>query len=178
VGLVPSSRPKSGAGIGCKGKGKNNDMLTQVPNDSLYMLLLLWPHDTDPASAAHELRVCPTVGLDREQNLYLLVYYFPFDKRSEGKPVKKHLRSRLSKGGNHERHHPTLLFDIRHGFKVVGRLIVHSDLNGSGICLPVRGLSVTGLLAEAEKGIPPVSLRNVHSNDFIIGACLDCSGTI
>ena len=178
VGLVPSTRPKSGAGIGRKGKGKNKDVLTQVPDDSLYMLLPLWPHETDPASAARERRERPMRGLDREQNLYLLVYYVPFDKCGEGKPVKKRSRSRSRKGGDHERHHPTPLFDVRLGFRVVGRLIAHSDLNGSGIRLPVRGLSVTGSMAEAEMGIPPASLRDVHSDDFIIGLCLDRSGTI
>jgi len=174
--LVPSTRPKSGAGIGRKGKGKNKDMLTQVPDDSLYMLLPLWPLETDPASAARERRQ-PTRGLDREQNLYLLVYYVPFEKGGEGNPVKKRSRSR-SRKADHERHRPPPLFDARRGFKVVGRLIAHSDLNGSGIRLPVRGLSVTGSLAEAEMGIPPASLRDVHSDDFIIGACLDRSGTI
>jgi hypothetical protein len=176
VGLVPSGRPKSGAGIGRKGKGKNKDMLTQVPDDSLYMLLPLWPHETDPASAARERRQ-PTRGLDREQNLYLLVYYVPFEKGGEGNPAKKRSRSR-SRKADHERHRPPPLFDARRGFKVVGRLIAHSDLNGSGIRLPVRGLSVTGSLAEAEMEIPPASLRDVHSDDFIIGACLDRSGTI
>jgi hypothetical protein len=183
VGLVPSTRSKTGAGIGRKGKGKNKDVLTQVPDDSLYMLLPLWPHETDPASAARERRQhSPMRGLDREQNLYLLVYYVPFSplERAESKPTKKRSRSRSRKGGEepHERHHPTPLFDVRRGFKVVGRLIAHADLNGSGIRLPVRGLSVTGSLAEAEMGIPPASLRDVHSDDYIIGACLDRSGTI
>jgi hypothetical protein len=177
VGLVPSTRSHRGAGIGRKGMGKNKDMLTQVPDDSLYMLLPLWPHDTDPASAARERRQRSTRGVDHEQNLYLLVYYVPFDKRSEGKPTKKRSHSRSHKG-DRERHHPTPLFDVRLGFKVVGRLIAHSDLNGSGIRLPVRGLSVTGSLADAELGIPSASLRDVHSDDFIIGACLDRSGTI
>jgi hypothetical protein len=175
VGLVPSSRQKGGAGIGRKGKGKNKDMLTQVPDDSLYMLLPLWPHETDPASAARERRQRPVITLDREQNLYLLVYYVPFDKRGEGNTVKKRSRPRK---GDPEPHYPTPLFDARCGFKVVGRLIAHSDLNGSGVRLPVRGLSVTGSLAEAEEGIPPASLREVHSDDFVIGACLDRSGTI
>jgi hypothetical protein len=177
VGLVPSTRSRGGAGIGRKGKGKNKDVLTQVPDDSLYMLLPLWPHETDPASAARERGQRPTRGLDREQNLYLLVYYVPFDQRGEGKPVTKRSRSRPRKGDN-ERPHPTPLFDVHRGFKVVGRLIAHSDLNGSGIRLPVRGLCVTGSLAEAELGIPPASLRDVHSDDFVIGACLDRSGTI
>ncbi len=176
VGLVPSTRSKGGAGIGRKGKGKNKDMLTQVPDDSLYMLLPLWPHETDPASAARERRRTPRI-LDQEHNLYLLVYYVSFDQRGEGNPAKKRSRSRPRKG-ERERQHPTPLFDVLRGFKVIGRLIAHSDLNGSGIRLPVRGLSVTGALAEAELGIPPASLRDEHSDDFVIGACLDRRGTI
>jgi hypothetical protein len=190
VGLVPSTRSKSGAGIGRKGKGKNKDMLTQVPDDSLYMLLPLWPHETDPASAARERRQRSPRVLDQEQNLYLLVYYVPFDKRGEGtqpptnNAVKKRSRSSSRKGERRARaqqqqqQHPTPMFDVRRGFKVIGRLIAHADLNGAGIRLPVRGLSVTGSLAEAELGIPPASLRDVHSDDFVLGACLDRSGHI
>ena len=176
VGLVPSTHSKSGAGIGRKGKGKNKDMLTQVPDDSLYMLLPLWPHETDPASAACERIQTPPMLLNREQNLYLLVYYVPFDKRGENNATKKPSRSRPRKG-ERERQHPTPLFDVRRGFKVIGRLIAHSDLDDAGIRLPVRGLSVTGSLAKAELGIPPASLRDMHSDDFVIGACLDRNGT-
>jgi hypothetical protein len=187
VGLVPSTRSKGGVGIGRKGKGKNKDMLTQVPDDSLYMLLPLWPHETDPASAAREWKQRMPRVLNQEQNLYLLVYYVPFDKRGEGGttttiPVKKRSRSRPRRGERErqqqQQQHPTPLFDVRRGFKVIGRLIAHSDLNGAGIRLPVRGLSVTGSLAEAELGIPPASLRDLHSDDFVIGACLDRTGSI
>jgi hypothetical protein len=180
VGLVPSTRSKSGAGIGRKGKGKNKDMLTQVPDDSLYMLLPLWPHETDPASAARERRQRTPRVLNQEQNLYLLVYYVPFDKRGEGNAFKKRSRSRPRKGERERQHqqHPTPQFDVCRGFKVIGRLIAHADLNGAGIRLPVRGLSVTGPLAEAELGIPSASLRDVHSDDFVLGACLDRSGAI
>ena len=178
VGFVPSTRSKSGAG---NGKSKKKDMLTQVPDDSLYMLLPLWPHETDPASAAREQRrQSPPRVLNQEQNLYLLVYYVPFfDRRGEDNPDKKQRsRSRPSQEGKRERrhHHPTM-FDGRRGFKIVGRLITHSDLNGAGIRLPVRGLSVTGSLTEAELGIPPASLRDVHSGDIVVGACLDRNGT-
>ena len=175
VRLVPSSPSKGD--IDSKGKGKNNDVLTQIPDDSLYMILPLWPHDTDPASAAREQRQRTPRVLDQEQNVYLLVYYVPFDKRGEGNPVKKRSRLRLRKG-ERERLHPTPLFDVRRGFKIIGRLVDHSDLNGAGIRLPVRGLSVTGSLAEAELGIPPASFRNVDSDVLVIGVCLDRSGSI
>ena len=82
VGLVPSSQLKGGSGISHKGKGKNRDGHTpsQVPDDLLYMLLPLWPHEIDPMSAAHEWRQPPVKSLDREQNLYLLMYYVLFNK--------------------------------------------------------------------------------------------------
>ncbi len=172
--LVPSTRFIGGAGIGREGKGKNRDVLTQVPDESLCMLLPLWPHETDPASAAPERRQRTLRALDQEQNLYLLVYYVPFDSQRKDKPTKKRSRFRLRKG---ERQNPTPLLDVYRGFKVIGQLIAHSDLIGSGIRLPVRGLSVTGPLAEAELGIPPASLRDVHSDEFVLGACIDGSGT-
>ena len=175
VGLVSSTRPKGGVGSGLTGKGENKDMLTQVPDGSLFMLLPLWPHETDPASTAREQKQRPVRGLDIERNLYLLVYYVPFDKRGEVKTAKKRSRSRK---GDHEPHYPTPLFDARCGFKVVGRLIARSDLIGSGLRLPVRGLSVTGSLAEAEQGMPSASLREEYSDDFVIGVCLDRSGNI
>ncbi|KAF8269282.1 hypothetical protein EI94DRAFT_1015639 [Lactarius quietus] len=174
VRLVPSTRLKGDVGIGREGKGKNKDMLTQVPDDSLYMLLPLWPQETDPASAEHEQRQKVPSVLDQEQNLYLLVYYVSFDKQGEGRPIKKRSRLRPRKG-ERERQQPTPQFDVSRGFKVIGRLIAREDLNGAGIRLPVRGLSVTGSLAEAKLGIPPASLRDVHPDDFVIGACLDCT---
>ncbi|KAI0266989.1 hypothetical protein BC834DRAFT_842712 [Gloeopeniophorella convolvens] len=161
---APVGRPKGGAGIGRKGKSKNKDVLTHSPEPS--------PRE-----------------LNREQNLYLLVYYVAFEERGESKdapgsggatPAKKRSRSRPRKGERERQHTPQQsappLFDAQRGFKVVGRLVAHSDLNGSGIRLPVRGLAVTGSLAEAERSIPPASLRDVHSDDFVIGMCIDRSG--
>ncbi|KAH9023549.1 hypothetical protein EDB83DRAFT_2527288 [Lactarius deliciosus] len=159
VGLVPSTRSKDG--VGHVNEGKNRDVLTQVPDDSLYMLLPLWPHETDPTSAAPEQSQLMPKVLDQEQSLYLLVYYVPFDRQREDKPTKKRSRFRLRKS---ERRHPTPLLDVRLGFRVIGRLIAHSDLKGSGIPPPPLG-------------IPPASLRDGHPNDFVMGACLGGGGT-
>ena len=168
VAHVPSTRSTGGARTN---RTENKDILTQVPDDSFYMLLPLWPHETDPASAARERRQRPERSLDKEQNLYLLVYYVPFDTRREANAIKKRSRPRK---GDRKAHYTTPL-DPRRGFKIIGRLIAHSDLDGLSVRLPVRGLSVTGSLAEAEQGIPPASLRDAHSDDFVIGACLDRS---
>ncbi|KAH9017305.1 hypothetical protein EDB85DRAFT_1874491 [Lactarius pseudohatsudake] len=170
VGMLSLPRSK-GSARGRKGKGKNKDVLTHVPDDSLFMLLPLWPHETDPASTVGEQR--QRTPRDQEQDLYLLVYYVPLDEQGE---AKKRSQVRLQKG-ERGRQHPTPLFDLRSGFKVIGQLIAHSDLNGSGIRLPARGLSVTGPLEEAELDIPPASLRDVHSDGFVMGACFDGSGT-
>ncbi|KAI9430001.1 hypothetical protein H4582DRAFT_1825116 [Lactarius indigo] len=169
VGMLSLTRFKGGARVGRKGKGKNKDVLTQVPDDSLFMLLPLWPHETDPASTVSEQRQQTT--RDQEQNLYLLVYYVPFDEQGG---AKKRPWVRLQKG-ERERQHPTPLFDLSSGFKIMGQLIAHSELKGSGIRLPAHGLSVTGSLEEAELGIPPTSLQDVHSDGFVMGACLDGS---
>ncbi|KAI9437526.1 hypothetical protein H4582DRAFT_1815587, partial [Lactarius indigo] len=64
-------------------------------------------------------------------------------------------------------------FYVLRGFEVIGQLIAHSELKNSGIRLPVHGLSVTGSLEEAELGIPPASLQDVQSDEFVMGACLD-----
>lgn len=176
VGFVPSTRSTGDVGIGRGSKGKEKDMLNQVPHDSLYMLLPLWPHETDPASAARGVGQRKVEVADRGQKLYLLVYYAPFGNRGEGNLTKERSRFRPRKG-ERDRRYPTPPFDIHRGIKVIGRLIAHSDLNGAEIRLPTCGLSVTGSLAEAELGIPPASLRDAHPDDFVIGACLDRDGT-
>jgi hypothetical protein len=172
VGFVPSTRSTGDARIARRSKGKEKEVLSQVPYDSLYMLLPLWPHETDPASAARAVGQRKVEVADRGEKLYLLVYYAPFD---EGNPTTKRSRFRPRKG-ERDRQYPTPPFDVGRGFKVVGRLMAHSDLNGAEIPLPARGLSVTGSLAEAELGIPPASLRDAHPDDFLIGACLDSDG--
>ncbi|KAH8989855.1 hypothetical protein EDB83DRAFT_2304917 [Lactarius deliciosus] len=171
VGVHSLPHSKGRAGVGRKGKGKNKDVLTQVPDDSLFMLLPLWPHETDPASTVGEQR--QRTPRDQEQNLYLLIYYAPLYEQGE---AMRRSRVRLQKG-ERQRQYPTPLFDLHGGFKVIGQLIAHSDLNGSGIRLPARGLSVTGPLEEAELGVPPASLRDLHSDGFVMGACFDGSGT-
>ena len=167
VGLIPSTLSKHGVPFGRR--PKNKDALTQVPDDSMCMLLPLWPHETDPTSATRTGRQRKAIVADQGQKLYLLVYYVPFDQRGKGNPTTKRSRSSPPRKGEQ---YPTPQFDVRHGLKIMGRLFAHSDLQGSRIRLPIRGLSVTGSLAEAELAIPPV-----HSDDFLMGSCLDPDGT-
>ena len=170
VGVAPSTRSKGDAVIGRRRSKGNKDMdaLTQVPNDSMFMLLPLWPHETNPTSATRTGRQRKAVGSDQGQKLYLLVYYVTFGQRGKGNPTTKRSRSSPPRKGEQ---YPTPQFDVRRGLKIMGRLLAHSDLRGSRIRLPVRGLSVTGPLAEAELSIPPVL-----SDNFLMGSCVDPDG--
>ncbi|KAI0044483.1 hypothetical protein FA95DRAFT_1467929, partial [Auriscalpium vulgare] len=62
---------------------------------------------------------------------------------------------------------------VLEAFRVIARLVAHSDLRGSSVRLPSRGLAVTGLMAIAVRSVPPAALRDVHQDDFVIGVCLD-----
>ncbi|THH14959.1 hypothetical protein EW146_g5439 [Bondarzewia mesenterica] len=178
VGLLPSYRKKGGAGIGRKGHSKNGDVLTHVPDDSLYMLLPLWPRETDPVSASKEKVEGRTYLPPVDDRLYLLVYYVPFERdkrgaaKSEGFSSKKRSRS-VSRRGEHG--HPQSDSGrsiVLSSFRVIARLVAYADLRGSGVRLPSRGLSVAGDMTLAVQGIPSANLRDVHQDDFVIAVCL------
>ncbi|KAI0058701.1 hypothetical protein BV25DRAFT_1890732 [Artomyces pyxidatus] len=176
VGLLPSFRKKGGAGIGRTGQSKNGDVLTHIPDDSLYMLLPLWPRETDPASAMNH----PADHLlppQADQRLYLLVYYMPFEDRDQ---PRGGLVGDNTAGKKRSRSNPRKIESgapqrsvVLKAFRVIARLVAHADFSGSGVRLPSRGLSVTGPMEEAMRGIPSAALRDVHQDDYVIGVCLN-----
>ena len=177
VGLLPSYRKKGGTGSGRKGRSKAGDVLAQVPEDSLYMLLPLWPRETDPVSTNVE-----PVG-DRyylppiEERLYLLVYYVPFADRSGGtgggggSSGKKRSRSVTRRGEPGHSPHLSSRSVVLTAFRAIARLVTYVDLRGSGVRLPSRGMAVSGPLAAAVRGIPSASLRDVHHGEYVIAVC-------
>ncbi|KZV73335.1 hypothetical protein PENSPDRAFT_683011 [Peniophora sp. CONT] len=182
VGLLPSYRKKASAGVGVgrQGAGKHAEALKSVPDDALCMLLPLWPTETDPTTMqmypnerAHE----PPL----EERLYLLVYFVRFVDRAKeghgkdagGGGAKKRPRADDRERQRDHRERDTSATVVFNCFRAIARLMSYDDLKGSNVRLPVHGLSVTGSLAEARRGIPPSSLRNDHKDDFIIAICAD-----
>jgi len=132
---------------------KEKDVFTDIPDDALYMLLPLWPSETDPVSSKdHPFKVPPIGIADR---LYLIVYYKPwYPSETFGKSKDK---SRVSRGS------PTssqdgIYIDERNvlmsQFYIGARTIAYDDLEGSNVRVPENGLSVMGPLIEACECIP------------------------
>ena len=132
---------------------KEKDVFTDIPDDALYMLLPLWPSETDPVSSKdHPFKVPPVAIADR---LYLLVYYKPWYPSETFGRIKD--KSRISRGS------PTSSQDgvyvdernvLMSQFYIGARTIAYDDLEGSNVRVPENGLSVIGPLREACECIP------------------------
>ncbi|KXN90979.1 hypothetical protein AN958_03046 [Leucoagaricus sp. SymC.cos] len=129
---------------------KEKDIFIDLPDDALYMLLPLWPSETDPVSSRdHPFQLPPIAVSDR---LYALVYYKPwYPPESSGKS-KSRDKSRRSRGS------PTnsqdgIYIDERNvlmsQFYIGARIVAYDDLEGSNVRVPELGLSVMGPLQEA-----------------------------
>lgn len=174
VGLLHTFKPPKQ--IGNKGKKKNNtgpNLFSKVPEDSLYMLLPLWPGETDKSSQPGPLAPPPAI-VPIEERQYLLVYYIPFEEPQKDKskdlvPKKKKAKTLSSPESSLEpMDSKTVCLAM---FRVCGRLVGYDELRGSGVRLPNMGLSITGPMWEGMQDIPPASLRDNHPDDFVIGYC-------
>lgn len=173
VGLLPTLKPHKPRGK-VAGPRRNNssvDILEKVPADALHMLLPLWPGETDPVSAASD-REMSAYDVPSEERQYLLVYYAPFkdDRRKKPESNKKRVRGETTSGGSTvEKASKSIELT---SFRVVARLISYSLLQGTGVRLPVDGLSITGPMSKALALVPPSSyLRPQDHDDIIIGRC-------
>ncbi|KAF4597955.1 hypothetical protein EYR38_006347 [Pleurotus pulmonarius] len=188
VGLLPSRpvhKPKSAANTQKQKQlkqrqqaGSGSNIFENVPPESLYMLLPLWPGETDPVSEKlpNEPRK-PEIPMERR--LYLLVYYVADEvKRKDHEPKSK--VDNDSRGQRKPRS-PTSSVDsprrlddrsiLLSAFHVSARLVGYEELLGSGMRVPEEGLSVTGPMSEALKSIPSRSMRDENQADFMIGMC-------
>ena len=176
VGLLPANTkptPKS-TKKGTTARPGNTGraaVLDAVPDDSLFMLLPLWPGETDSSAlAGHE--AAPLAPALEERN-YLLVYYVAFDSRKEPERRKKGTRHVQSSSTDVAR--PVNVQDSRSitltEFHVAARLVGYNELRGTGVRLPSDGLSVTGPLWEAAQSIPDPATRLQGHGDVAIALC-------
>ncbi|KAF7321977.1 hypothetical protein MKEN_00720300 [Mycena kentingensis (nom. inval.)] len=185
VGLLPpkkSSGTRSGLSKKSTLAAGGVDIFAQVAAESLFMLLPLWPGQTDPISersatrAPHEI---PT-----EQRQYLLVAYNPTDERPP--PKKDHDRDRKNRsshssptssgdgtgsqgGGGRSQNGGRGCDILLTTFHISARLVSHQDLQGSGVRVPDEGLAVLGPWHEAWLSMPQIATRD-HGL-LVIGTC-------
>ena len=152
------------------------DIFEDIPTDSLYMLLPLWPGETDAKSAQKYPYTMPTISTDSRQ--YLLIYYkVPLQTPAEQEQQK--LKSQTGvKNSKRARNSPTSSHDsvknrdhvLLTTFHISARVVAYHDLQGSGVRIPDQGLAVQGPLADAY-GSMPTSIRDQGLVDWVIGVC-------
>ncbi|KIY70640.1 hypothetical protein CYLTODRAFT_419594 [Cylindrobasidium torrendii FP15055 ss-10] len=163
VGLLQTGRPRAG-----KEKDKSKDqkkevkgsgIFQEIPDDVLYMLLPLWPSDTDPLTASQEMGYVRPV-VDRQ---YLLVCYKTSEVTS---PRGSKRTSPTSSWELKDRDGRDLLLPA---FNVTGRVLSHRDIQGSGMRVS-EGIAVNGPLSEAYSQMPPVR-REDETTTVMIAIC-------
>jgi hypothetical protein len=134
---------------------KEKDIFIDLPDDALYMLLPLWPSETDPVSAREHPFKSPTIAIS--DRLYALVYYKPwYPPESSGKSKSKD-KSRRSRGSPTSSHDGIYIDErnvLMSQFYIGARIVAYDDLEGSNVRVPELGLSVMGPLHEAFETIP------------------------
>ena len=170
VGLLPaSSKPTLKHKKSARSKAMTRvDILEHVPEESLYMLLPLWPGETDSVSSvgvSSAVQNVPTL----EERHYLLVYYVAHLEKPKDGPRLSKRRSRSSQTSSSDSVSPLDDRSIILGdFHVCARLVSYNELRGSGVRLPSDGLSVTGPMWEAVQSIPDPATLKGHQSDWVI----------
>ncbi|KLO11731.1 hypothetical protein SCHPADRAFT_456201 [Schizopora paradoxa] len=171
VRLLPSFEPGKHRSEG-KGRKGSENVFDQIPNDSLYMLLPLWPGETDAASTIYDDDNALTEPALSERQ-YLLVYYVPMLSEDQKETQKRSRDSQTSSANSHSGSSTTK--DSKNSialtaFNIMARLVSYKDVNGSGIRVPTIGLSVTGPMTDAVRAIPSVRFE-MDDLALIIGLC-------
>lgn len=200
VGLIPPpDKKKSVKPRSRKGNKNEESVLDDVPDDSMCMLLPLWPEETDSGTQGNQTQyhslshqssrianhsttrslgqsyVNNTVPL--QDRKFLLVYYCHQLKDqtaadSGGNNNKKRRRPQTSGDRPHHTSHVKAPAVIPGPFYAAGRLLTYDNVRSSGVRLPERGLSVNGPIAEAAMGVPVPSPPTSSSDGFeVIAFC-------
>ena len=173
VGLLPTVRPKNPPP---KQKRRKQSVVgsifEKVPPDSLYMLLPLWPGETDRESRElGEDRKDYIVRLEDRQ--FLLVYYVEFSRNDhkKGDSGKKRTRGTETRPSSHSSGSNTDRLIALPSFRVCAKLVSYADLRETGVRVPAYGLSITGSMTEAVQYLPPPSIRDLNLDEVVIATC-------
>ncbi|KAH7888891.1 hypothetical protein F5I97DRAFT_1925442 [Phlebopus sp. FC_14] len=168
VGLL-HTQPHKHSSRGTSKRKSQQEVLDDVPDDSLYMLLPLWPGETAISSGQAQEDDGPSFMPQNRR--YLLVYYMPFDdpkgKKPE-QPKKKSKQLHSSDGNGSQEPKPIFL----PAFRVVARIVTYRDLRLSGVRVPSEGLAITGPAWEAMSYLgPPAPQQGPALDDMVVCVC-------
>ncbi|KAI0699543.1 hypothetical protein BC835DRAFT_1330590 [Cytidiella melzeri] len=178
VGLLPTNSKSAGRSKSHKSKGRPErrdlqagSILEKVPKDSLYMLLPLWPAETDIHTVKKEDPILHQLRVEDRQ--YLLVYYVPFEDKDKRKidQNKKRTRSTKAPSSNPSGSIVDLPLFLLRSFRVNARLVSYDDLRGTGVRVPSYGLTITGSMAEAMRYLPSPLIREQRLDEVVICHC-------
>ncbi|KAF9075861.1 hypothetical protein BDP27DRAFT_962277 [Rhodocollybia butyracea] len=125
VGLLPAKDKKNSRKSNPIAKlslRKKDDVLSCVPANSFFMLVPLWPAETDAYS--HRLFPFENPAIPVDDRRYLLVFYKELPEPSKGH----------SPSANETR-------KIFPGFRALARQVTYSELQGTGVRVPEHGVS-------------------------------------
>lgn len=130
---------------------KEKDVFIDLPDEALYMLVPLWPSETDPVSAREHPFKMPE--LESSSRLYVVIYYKPWHETFK-KKGKERSKKRLSPSSSFEGFYMDDRNVLMTQFYIGARVVTYDDLEGSNIRVPELGLSVMGPLQEAFESAP------------------------
>lgn len=134
------------------------DIFAHIPEDTLYMLLPLWPGETEPSSAKRYPFTPPVIPVNKR--LYLLVIYKALPSGCpEDKSSKK--KSKNIPDVQDDR------YILLSSFHISARVVSYDELQGSCIRIPDQGLAISGPLQEAYDTMPNFQQKE----QYIIGVC-------
>ena len=134
------------------------DIFAHIPEDTLYMLLPLWPGETEPSSAKRYPFTPPVIPVNKR--LYLLVIYKALPSGStEDRSSKK--KSKNIPDVQDDR------YILLNSFHISARVVSYGELQGSCIRIPDHGLAISGPLQEAYDAMPNFQQKE----QYIIGVC-------
>ncbi|KAH6912927.1 hypothetical protein BKA70DRAFT_1184294 [Coprinopsis sp. MPI-PUGE-AT-0042] len=144
------------------------NVFANIPAGMPYMLLPLWPGETDLGSDIQTPFTIPHIP--DEKRLYLLIQYPPSEPPPPPQDERGHDAHEISSQG-----FPTLSRDLVRAdkttlfqrFHIFAKVVTHGDIQRSGVRIPDAGLSVFGSLQEAYESMPQE--RHVHTGFAIIG---------
>lgn len=181
VGLLPEPKEKDKSRKNRPVRDGSSSLFEQLPRDTLFMLLPLWPGETDPSSSKrHPFNPKPTPLEDR---LYLIVFY----KINEiGPAVPRKNAAKQKKDSRKARPSPTASFETREEWSIIfstfhisACIVTYPELRGSNIRVPDEGLAVSGPLREAYASMPTRhQLEGEQMGTQVIADCRSREGGI